>query len=214
MLFIHWHPVRDTIPTVQKAKVVLLSIAAAVCYGVIHDQITARLCVEYFTVAHPPLFHTQSPALLGLAWGVTATLGVGVVLGVLLALVSQSEGQPPIPVSELRKSVLRLLAIMAAGAITAGLIGFELSRRAVVEIPCAWFDLVPVERHDRFMAVWFAHGASYLAGLIGGGVLIFWIWKQRGRPNVLGVFPRTLPGMIRFALVLTALGVILWLRFR
>ena len=49
-----------------KVKITLLSIVAAVAYGIVHDQITARLCVEYFTVAHPPLIHTSSPTVLGL----------------------------------------------------------------------------------------------------------------------------------------------------
>lgn len=30
--------------------IVLLCIASAVVYGILHDQITARLCVEYFTI--------------------------------------------------------------------------------------------------------------------------------------------------------------------
>ena len=49
------------------------TILCCVIYGIIHDQITARLCVEYFTVFHPPVFATQNPTLLGLGWGIIAT---------------------------------------------------------------------------------------------------------------------------------------------
>jgi hypothetical protein len=65
----------------QKAKILLLCILAATTYGILHDQITARLCLEYFTLAHPPLFHTESPTILAFCWGILATIGVGAVLG-------------------------------------------------------------------------------------------------------------------------------------
>lgn len=81
-----------------KLKITLLSIVAAVTYGIVHDQFTARLCVEYFTVAHPRLIHTNSPTLLGFCWGTVATIGVGLLLGVVLALVSQSPKKVPVPV--------------------------------------------------------------------------------------------------------------------
>src|ERR1051326_6342681 len=50
----------------QYLSVVLMCIIAAVFYGVAHDQITARICVEYFPVGHPPIFPTKDPTLLGL----------------------------------------------------------------------------------------------------------------------------------------------------
>ena len=64
----------------RTSNIVLLCMAAAIAYGIVHDQITARLCVEYFTVAHPPLFHTTSPTILGICWGIAATFGVGAIL--------------------------------------------------------------------------------------------------------------------------------------
>jgi len=43
--------------------IVILSIFACITYGVVHDQITARICVEYFTVGHAPVFDTVDPTL-------------------------------------------------------------------------------------------------------------------------------------------------------
>lgn len=57
----------------EGAKIVFFCVLAAVVYGLLHDQVTAHLCVEYFSVAHPPVFHTGSPFLLALGWGVIAT---------------------------------------------------------------------------------------------------------------------------------------------
>jgi hypothetical protein len=102
---------------------------------------------------------------------------------------------------------------MAISAFLAGLLGFELSRHALVPLPNSFAALIAPARRDRFMAVWFAHCASYLAGLAGATFLILRIWNQRGKPRVLALFPRTKPAIIR-ALILAALvTVILYLRF-
>lgn len=45
---------------------VALSVLAAVVYGILHDQITARICVEYFTIGHARLIDSDSPTVLGL----------------------------------------------------------------------------------------------------------------------------------------------------
>jgi hypothetical protein len=197
----------------QKTKIILLGVAVATTYGVLHDQITVRLCIEYFTIAHPPLFRTTSPMVLGACWGVAATFWVGVVLGLLLALVSQSAGQPPVPIRRLFRVMLALVAGTAALATLAGVVGFELSRHGIVAIPAEFSDAVRPSDHYRFMAVWFAHGASYLGGMAGGAVVIFRIWRERGKPRVLTLYPRTKAAILR-ALVLAAIVVlIVWFRF-
>lgn len=62
---------------VQSLLIVLLCIGSAIGYGIAHDQITARVCVEYFTIGHPRVFDTESPTLLALGWGVIARGGSG-----------------------------------------------------------------------------------------------------------------------------------------
>ena len=175
---------------VRKAKIILLSTVAAISYGVVHDQITARLCIEYFTIGHPPLFHTTSPTVLGICWGITATVGVGALLGVILALVSQSKGRPPTAILRVFKSVLGLLAVMAVSASLAGVVGFELSRRSMICIPATLADLVPPSQQHRFMAVWFAHGASYARRFSRGFVHYFAnLAGKRPTPRPLGFSP-------------------------
>jgi hypothetical protein len=196
-----------------KLTITLLSIVAAVAYGIVHDQITARLCVEYFTVAHPPLLHTTSPTVLGFFWGTVATFGVGLLLGVVLALVSQSPEMPPVSVRRLLKLIGGLLVVTAIAASLAGVVGFGLSRRSVISIPADLAAAVPVDHHHRFMAVWFVHGASYFFGVLGGSLLLFRIWRARGRPRVLTVLPRTKAAIVRAVVLAAIAAVIIWLRF-
>jgi hypothetical protein len=189
---------------IQKTKVIFVCVLAAITYGVVHDEITAQVCVEYFSVAHPPLFHTASPIILGLCWGIAATAGIGIVLGAMLAEVSQSEGLPPYPVLQLCHALLILAATMAVSAFLAGILGFELSRHSLISLPAAFAEVISPTRRDRFMAVWFAHCASYIAGAAGGGLLIFRIWRRRGKPRVLSLVPRTPAAIIR-AVILAAI---------
>jgi hypothetical protein len=197
----------------NKAKVALLCVLAAITYGIIHDQITAHLCVEYFTLAHPPIFHTDSPTILAFCWGIAATIWIGLALGVMLALVSQGGAAPPCPFSQLVRSVLILLGVMAASALFAGLLGFELSRHLIIHLPEDFASIIPTQSHDRFMAVWFAHGASYLSGLTGSACLVLRIWTRRGRPRVIALIPRTHGEIARALIVAAAVGLVFYLRF-
>ena len=196
-----------------RTTIILLTTVAAIVYGIVHDQITARLCVEYFTIAHAPLFPTTSPTILGICWGIAATFGVGALFGVVLARVSQSDGLPLVPILRLGKSVLGLLAMTAICASLAGVVGYELSRRSIVGIPATLAELIPPRQYHRFMAVWFIHGASYLVGVTGGSLVILRIWWARGKPPVLSVFPHTKGAIIRALIVAAIAAFVVWLRF-
>lgn len=196
------------------AQVAFITTLLAVAYGIIHDQITARLCIEYFSVAHPPLIPTDSPTLLAFAWGTLATVWIGAILGLFLALVSQSDGRPGISIKAITHHLSILLACMAASAFTAGLLGFELASHSIVSIPADFGNLIPPAHHIPFMAVWFAHGASYLAGIGGGAFLIFRIWTERGRPRVMTLAPNSPASIIRAVAIIAIATVIIYFRFR
>lgn len=196
----------------NKLLIVLLSVLAACSYGVLHDEITARVCLEYFTIAHPHLFPTSSPTLLALCWGIAATAGIGLALGAVLAVVAQAGETPPWPLSSVARSILLLLAVMGTIAASAGAIGYGLAARGFISLPASIAASLPATIHDRFMGVWWAHCASYLVGLVGAGVLCYHIWRARGRPPVISVFPRTRGACLRAAVLAAAVGCILWFR--
>jgi len=164
---------------IESLKILGVSIVVAVLYGVIHDQITARVCIQYFTVFHPPVFATQSPTLLAFGWGVIATWWVGAFLGVLLAIAARAGSRPKLSAPTLFKPIGKLMVVMAAGALLAGLLGFVLARRGMV-FPPEWVaSTMSPAAHASFMADWWAHGASYTVGFFGGITLCVLQYRRR-----------------------------------
>src|SRR5438067_621538 len=108
----------------ESAKIILLSTLATSAYGILHDQVTARVCVEYFTVGHPPLFATEDPTLLGLGWGILATWWFGLFLGIPLALMARAGPPPKTTARVLVKPVLVLMGSVGLCALFAGGIGY------------------------------------------------------------------------------------------
>lgn len=166
----------------QPALIVLLCVFAAILYGIVHDQITARVCVEYFTVGHPPTFPTDDPTLLGLGWGVIATWWAGLILGLGLAVAARAGRRPKRSVRSLVRPVLVLLAVMAVLAFVAGIGGYVLATRGlVIAVPYGLDHLIPRNKWPAFQACAFAHTASYWVGFVGGGLQIAIIWASRKR---------------------------------
>jgi hypothetical protein len=154
-------------------------IFAAVLYGVIHDQVTARVCVEYFTIGHPPVFGTDDPTLLGLGWGIIAAWWVGLILGVPLAAMARVGPWPKRSVRTILRPVLGLLIVMAACALGLGLVGWLLARRGDVWLVGDLAEEVPPEKHAAFLADMWAHTTSYAVGFVGGAVVIVRVWWLR-----------------------------------
>ncbi|HVV99432.1 MAG TPA: hypothetical protein VHB77_03765 [Planctomycetaceae bacterium] len=162
-------------------RIVLLCIGAAVLYGIAHDQITARVCVEYFTIGHPPIFGTEDPTLLGIGWGIIATWWVGLLLGIPLAIAARAGSRPKRSARSLIRPLAWLLGISAVCALAAGLTGWALAQTGDVFLFGFLADEIPPEKHAAFLADAWAHSASYLVGGVGGIVLMILVWRSRGR---------------------------------
>ena len=162
-------------------RIILLSVASAIVYGVIHDQVTARVCVEYFTLGHPPIFHTDSPTLLGLGWGIVATWWMGLILGIPLALSARAGPPPYLGTRELLKPLGILLLCMAVLAFGAGIMGYLAARSGRVVLPPVAWDRIPENKHARFFADLYAHQTSYASGFFGSLGLCAWAVIRRRR---------------------------------
>jgi hypothetical protein len=147
----------------------------------VHDQVTVRICLEYFTVFHPQVVDTQDPTRLALVWGVIATWWVGLPLGLLLALAARHGLRPKLSAGDLVRPVGILLCVMAISALVAGITGALLARAGRVVVDPYWAQLIPREEHTAFLANLWAHNASYLVGAVGGIVLVVLTWRRRVR---------------------------------
>jgi hypothetical protein len=155
-----------TYDSMEALKIVVTCVVAAVLYGIVHDQFTARICIEYFTIFHPPIFHTQSPTLLGIGWGIVATWWVGVFFGVPMILAARAGSRRAFRASELLPSIASFACLMAAIAVLFGITGYVLARKGVLATDWLTFSSSPALRY-RFMADWWAHIVSYGAAFVG-----------------------------------------------
>jgi hypothetical protein len=139
-----------------------------VLFGVLHDQVTARLSLEYFTIAHPRLFASDSPTLHALAWGVLGTWWVGLVLGLALAVSARAGARPKLDARSVRPLLAAVMAGAAAASATAGLVAWALSASGAIALAPAWSTVVSPEQHTGFLVASWMHLASYAAGALGG----------------------------------------------
>ncbi|HKD35732.1 MAG TPA: hypothetical protein VKB78_03000 [Pirellulales bacterium] len=165
----------------QVIAIVVMSILAAVIYGILHDQVTARICIEYFTIGHPDLgrpeiFHSNNPTVIGIAWGFVATWWVGLMLGVPLAIAARAGRWPKRTARSLVRPIAMLMAVNAVCAFIAGFAGWiAASRGANAEV----VSFLSPEKRVPFIAVWYAHQSSYAVGFIGGVIVLSLIFYWR-----------------------------------
>ena len=193
----------------NRAKIIGLCTLASCGYGIVHDQITVRVCEEYLSVAHRPLFPTGSPTLLALCWGVAAAWWVGLALGVALAFVAGAGPSEPLPVRTFYQPLGVLLVAMGTTAFTAAMVSYELTQSGFLPVPTSVEEMVPAGKEARFMAVWAAHSASYLVGVTGGMWVCFRTWQARGKPAGLPLLPRSRAAWLR-PLVIVGVGAAVW----
>src|SRR5262249_28697462 len=97
----------------------LLGIGVMSGYAILQDQVSARLCPEYFTVLHNPIPGLTDPTLLGVAWGFLGAWWGGALMGYFAGIAATAGRKPPLGPRELVRPMLVLvLAIGTATAMT------------------------------------------------------------------------------------------------
>lgn len=151
----------------EAAQIVLLPTAAAMSYGIVMNQITIRVCPEYFTIAHPHILNTDSLTLLALAWGVIATWWAGAIAGVAFAITARTGKLPKVTWRRFWRPLAVLALVMALGSFAAGFVGAWMVNSGSIPAVQAWAMALPLDKQAAFMADAFAHVASYLIGALG-----------------------------------------------
>ncbi|WP_153556444.1 hypothetical protein [Roseimaritima sediminicola] len=175
----------------QWLGIISLSVACCTVYGILHDQVTARVCIEYFTIGHPPIFSTRDPTLLGIGWGIIATWWVGIILGVPLAMASRLGTAPRKSTAQLLRPLAILMLVSGLFATLMGTIGFIAAHNGWVYLTGDLANRVPPEKHVAFITDLWAHSASYFAE-----------WHRAGRWHLafatnagfLGMMPQAIYG--------------------
>ena len=154
-------------------RIVGLGVLVVGAYSLVHEQVTARISLTYFTVNHPPVFGgLQDPTLLGLIWGLVGIWGVGLPLSLLLAVAARGGRFPRLVARDLVRPLVGLLGVMVVVALLSGFIGYAGTRPK----PAADYG-VPQETPDArreaadrapLNAVRASHQGSYAAGIAGG----------------------------------------------
>ncbi|MEQ8791378.1 MAG: hypothetical protein RIC55_34265 [Pirellulaceae bacterium] len=149
----------------------LLCMLAAVVYGVAQDQVTARICLEYFTIGHTPLTNTQSPTLLAFDIGIRASWWFGLLLGIPLALCSRLGDWPKLRARDHLVSIMGLFVAAAVIATLMGLVGRWAAASEWVWLVEPMASRVPRARHVDFLTDLWAHTAAYGVGAVGAMVI-------------------------------------------
>lgn len=164
----------------------VLSILAAVSYGVVHDQVTVRVYLEYFSLGHEPVFETTDPTLLALGFGTLASWWLGLLLAVPLLLAARVGSRPKLGWRDLLKPIAILLLMIGFTAFIAGLVGFGMGRTGLGSLLEATPARVPQSMQARYLADAFAHTTAYAVGVLEGGLVCLWTLREGRRRSTAG----------------------------
>lgn len=174
---------RRPLPTL---RTVAGCVAAMIAYGAAQNQFSARLCPEYFTVAHNPIPGVTDPTLLGLAWGFLGGWWGGLFLGLGMVAAARAGTAPPAPGRDVARALAVLFAVVAAVSALACVGSLHNADLLGVSVGEPWASAVPAARHRALVAVANTHFATYTTAALGGAAACAWVgWRRRG-----GVDPR------------------------
>ena len=165
-----------TVNWIGLVRLAAFSMFGAICFGILHDLVTAHIYVEYFTVHHPKLVESTSPIVMALLWGVLATFWVGLPIGIVLHFANELGSSPHLEETRIRALIVR------------GLVMLLLSSMAVLLIVYLMINLIPMDKRKpdfdearRAMSVAITHMYSYMGGTAVGVSLALRILYLRSR---------------------------------
>lgn len=171
---------------VPRYRFALYGFAAITGYAMLQDQVSARLCPEYFTVLHPPIPGLTDPTLLGISWGFIGGWWGGIVLGYVAGLVATLGPRPKLAPRELVRPLLVLVSVLAAATALTGFTVWHHANLLGVSLDAGMNGLVPVERHRAVLVVACYHFTAYATATVGGVVMCAWLWGERRKRDPSG----------------------------
>jgi hypothetical protein len=160
-----------------RPRAMLLGAAMLTGYGMLQDQVSARLCPEYFTVLHNPIPGVADPTVLGLLWGFLGAAPGGLILGYAAGLAATLG---PHPSWGLRRLVAPMLGLVGFVATVTAVTGVSVARHLeLFDVRFADSTLMPAERQRWAFVVACYHWAAYVSAMAGSIGLCVWVGRGR-----------------------------------
>lgn len=156
---------------VKSLAIIVVCVALSIVYGILHDLVTVRMCIEYFTLAHPRLIvgpRAEDPTTLAVLWGVIATWWVGLIAGVALSIAARAGSWPKLTLRDLWIPIVGAVALVFVLAMMALVAGWSAGVSGRYPPPKWITDQMPYDRWRHFVSASWAHSASYGAGALAG----------------------------------------------
>jgi|GEM_PF-636315 len=179
----------------ETSKIIALVMGASVLYGILHDQVTARICLEYFSrgfhqtnvtawpstgvlgTAKKILQTTESPTVTACIWGPIATFGIGLLSGGLLSFASRFGEKNKYTAQKLIIPVMTVMTVTGVcSALALGFPAYNTHKGGITQG-------VPIEKITPFWRCASSHNTAYTVGAIGITVATLWVFFQRLKNN-------------------------------
>jgi hypothetical protein len=167
------------VKNLPRFRAMLLGIGLLSGYAVLQDQVSARLCPEYFTHFHNPIPGLTDPTLTGVAWGFLGAWWGGALFGYFAGIAATAGKRPPLTVRQLVVPMLvTVLGIAAVTALVGGAVAYY-AEQFGVQIDPYMAGPVPEERQRALLAVCCYHLASYVSAIVGSVACCVWVGRVR-----------------------------------
>ena len=164
-----------------RLRAALLGATVMSAFSVLMDQVSTRLCLEYFTVLHNPIPGLTDPTLLGVVWGVLGGAGGGLALGYAAGIAATVGKQPPMAVRDLIRPMLVAVACVAGTVTLTGAIVWFNASGLKVQLDPELGPPIPPERQIAALTVACYHMMAYGSAVPVSVCLCIWIRRERGR---------------------------------
>jgi hypothetical protein len=169
------------VKNLPRFRAMLLGIAMLAGYAAVQDQVSTRLCPEYFTHFHNPIPGLTDPTLTGIAWGFLGAWWGGALFGYAAGIAATAGKAPPLTVRQLVKPMLlTILGVAAVTALVGGVVAFY-SEQLNVEVDQYLAGPVPAERRRGLLVVCCYHLAAYVSAVVGSVICCVWVARKRVR---------------------------------
>ena len=174
----------------REYTILLMTVAGAIAYGVINDQLTSSISWEYFyygkelaeklgprTPPDPLALHLAAAVV-----GIKATWSAGLIIGVAILLANNPSKSRPHPPQLPMRKLLRIIPIIFGITALIAAIGAGVGYSA---LPARWNEdfaemlQANLWRPRRFMTVYGIHLGGYIGGLLAMIIAVILIRRRR-----------------------------------